>query len=198
MKFHARHSISRQNPAGGFTLAEMLVAVGAGFILLTSVAALSLYGAKSFLAMGNYVDLDDQSRNALDVICREVRDASAVVSFNTNSPMSLTLTNATLGVTITLTNDPNGRTLTLLKTGLPAQTLLQQCDQWSFSLYDRAPLISSTNIIFPAATNGTGALDPTFVKLINMSWRCSRTILQQKVNTESVQTAQIVLRNKVK
>ena len=29
-----------------------------------------------------------------------------------------------------------------------------------------------------------------------MTWKCSRTILGQKANTESVQTAQVVLRNK--
>ena len=32
-------------------------------------------------------------------------------------------------------------------------------------------------------------------KLVDLNWRCSRQILQQKVNTESVQTAKIVIRN---
>jgi hypothetical protein len=39
------------------------------------------------------------------------------------------------------------------------------------------------------------ASTPSQVKLISVSWRCSRTILGAKVNTESVQTAQICIRN---
>ena len=37
--------------------------------------------------------------------------------------------------------------------------------------------------------------NPAICKLVSVSWRCSRTILGQKVNTESVQTAKIVIRN---
>jgi hypothetical protein len=51
-------------------------------------------------------------------------------------------------------------------------------------------------LVFYPATNNAGALDLTICKVINMNWKCSRAILQQKINTESVQTAQIVLRNK--
>jgi len=40
-------------------------------------------------------------------------------------------------------------------------------------------------------------VDINACKLINMTWKCSRTIFGSKRNTESIQTAQIVLRNKV-
>lgn len=195
MKICARHAIPRRNAAEGFTLVEMLIGVGLGSLMFAVIATLTVFGTRSFISMANYVVLDNQSRNAADVIGREIRDASAVVTFQTNR--SLTLTNATQGKTITLTYDPNARTLVLQKTGQPAQTALTQCDQWSFSLYDRAPLVSSTNISFHSATNGSGQLDPTFCKLVNMSWKCSRTLMQVKMTTENVQTAEIVLRNKV-
>jgi hypothetical protein len=181
-----------------FTLIEMLISVGLGTAMLTVVVFLTIYGARTFAAMGNYIDLDDQSRNAADVIGREIRDASAVMAYQTNLPtMWLKLTNATSATISVLTYDSNARMLTFQKTGQVTQTNLTQCDQWSFTLYDRAPLLTSTNILFHAATNGSGQLDPTFCKLINMSWKCSRTILGAKLTTESVQTAQIVLRNKV-
>jgi hypothetical protein len=51
-------------------------------------------------------------------------------------------------------------------------------------------------VLYYPATNGTGVLDVNLCKLINLSWKCSRTIFAQKVNTESVQAAQIVLRSK--
>jgi hypothetical protein len=194
MKLHIRHPIG----ARAFTLIELSVALGLSTVTALVIGFLTVYGARTFVAMGNYVDLDDQSRNAVDVIGREVRDASAVIGFQTNlSSQYLTLTNATLGQRVRLIYSPTARTLTMTKTGQLPITLLTQCDQWNYSLYDRAPLITSNNILFHAATNASGQLDPSFCKLINMSWKCSRTILGAKLTTESVQTAEIVLRNKV-
>jgi hypothetical protein len=179
-------------------LPELLVAVGISSLLLAVVLAVNVFGAKSFVSIGNYVNLDCKSRNTLDVLSREIRNATAVVSFQTNLPIrSLTLTNATLGKTISLTYNATARTLVFTKTGQPAQTFLTECDRWDFALYSRAPVLSSNNITFHFATNAAGALDVKFCKLINMSWKCSRTIIGSKQNTESVQTAQIVLRNKV-
>ena len=192
----ARSRFQKSASTRAFTLVEMMVSVGLGTALLTVVVFLTIYGARTFAAMGNYIDLDDQSRNAVDLIGREVRDASAVISpYSTNL---LTLTNATAGTICTLTYNANARTLAFQKTGQPAQTLLVQCDQWSYAMYDRAPSITSTNITFHSATNGVGQADPTVCKLINMTWKCSRTILGSPLTTENVQTAQIVLRNKVK
>ena len=80
---------------------------------------------------------------------------------------------------------PNARTLTRIK-GAQTKVLLQQCDYLSFSVFQRNP--SNGFYFFPAAT-------PATAKLVAVNWRCSRQILQQKVNTESVQTATIVIRN---
>ena len=192
----ALHPLPQRSRAG-FTLVEALVAVALGMLVLAVVAALSLYGSKSFVAMGNYADLDQKSRNALDVITREIRQSSRLVAFQTNLPaMSLTLTNANQGATVKVTWYSDMGALVLEKTGQPAQTNLTGCDRWSFVLYQRTPLVTPTNIVFYPATNSSGVLDPSVCKLIDMSWKCSRTILGQKLNSESVQSAQIVLRNK--
>jgi hypothetical protein len=137
--------------------------------------------------------LDFHSRNALDVIGREVRNSTAVVDCGTNLAVNyLTLTNTDSATYVKITWVTNSGTLTLDKTGQGTQTLLTGCDRWSVWLYNRAPTLTSTNISFSLATNLASC------KLVNMSWKCSRTILGSKLNTESVQTAQIVLRNKVK
>jgi hypothetical protein len=176
---------------------ELMIATGLGTLVLSAVAFLSLYGARSSVAVCNYTDLDARSRNALDVISREIRQATAVTAFVTDLPTkSLTLFNADQGKTTTLTWDSNARTMVFGVTGQPDQTVLTECDRWDFSLYQRTPRITGANILYYPATNGAGKLDPSLCKLINMSWKCSRTILGQKVNTETVQTAQIVLRNK--
>ncbi len=181
----------------GFSLVETLIAMGLGALVLTAVASLSVYGARSSIAVANYTDLDSKSRYALDVIGREIRQATAVTAYQTNaSGKSLTLVNAEAGTVITLTYDASARTLVLARTGQNPQTVLTQCDSWDFSLYQRTPYGYPTNLFFYSATNNAGALDLSICKVVNMTWKCSRPILAQKVNTENVQTAQIVLRNK--
>jgi Tfp pilus assembly protein PilW len=191
----------RARRRAGYTLVEMLVAVGIGVAAMGVVATISMNTAFNYAAMGNYVVLDDQNRNALDVISREVRDASALMSFNTNSPQSLLLTNSIAGTAVTLTYTNSTLVMvTKFQTTQTnqTQTLLTGCNYWNFQLYDRAPLLTTNLISFCASTNyTTGLVDPTFTKVINMTWSCSRTILGSKLNTENVQTAQVILRNKV-
>lgn len=186
-------SVSPRRRVAAFTLVEGMVAVGLGTLVLAVVASLSVYSARTFSAMSNYVDLDMHSRNALDVISREVRQATAVTDVGTNSGISyITLTNTDSMAVIAVSWNPTAATLSFEKTGQPRRVVLTGCDNWNVWLYNRAPNLTSTNISFNAATNLASC------KLINMSWKCSRTILGSKLNTESVQTAQIVLRNKIK
>lgn len=194
MKFTA-HSSFRATSASGFTLMEMMVAVGISMILVAAVVTLGMFTGKSFSIMGNYVMLDAQSCNAADVLGKQIRNATALVSTNVNT---LTLTNGSAsppqGMIIKWNTNTTALTLTLIQSGQrTVTTLLTNCYAWNFSLYNRAPNTNSfsTNITFYPATNAATC------KVINMSWNCSRTVLGAKFTTESVQTAQIVLRNQV-
>jgi hypothetical protein len=174
-----------------------MIASSLGMMVLAAVGFMSLYGSRSSVAVANYTDLEAKSRYALDVISREIRQANAVVSFQTNLPVkSLSLTNSDQAVVVTLTYDSDARTLSLQKTGLPPLNLLTECDRWDFSLYQRTPLITATNVVFYYATNSSGTTTPSLCKLINLSWKCSREVVAQNLSTESVQAAQLVLRNK--
>src|SRR5262249_51192676 len=153
-----------------FTMVEVLVAMGLGSIILAAVASLIMYASKSTLAMVNYTQLDGKSRYALDVISREIRQANALMSFQTNR--SLTMTNSDQTYGITLTYDPNARTLVMSKNGTD-QTLLTECDNFAFSLYQRTPYVTN-NITYYPATNTAGVVDVSLCKLINLSWKCSR------------------------
>ena len=194
MKLHVRQATRRRKLIIGFTMVEMLVSVGLGIILLSGVMILYINGIRSFVAMGNYQNLDAKSCNTLDVLSREIRNSTVLLSYVPNQ--SLTLSNASarngLGQINIITYNPTARTLVLKRTAQSDLTNLTECDRWSFAIYNRVPITSSTNISFYAATNAASC------KLINMSWKCSRTVLGTKLNTESVQTAQIVLRNKIK
>jgi prepilin-type N-terminal cleavage/methylation domain-containing protein len=197
--------ISYRKLTDGFTMVELMIAIAISVIVIAAVVTLSIVTAQNFVATSNYVQMNDQGRNALDKIGREIRNSTAVVSFQTNNPQQLVLTNVTFGTGVTITCNTNSTvgTLVLSKTGQPDLTLLTGCDSFNFQLFDRYPNFVTNNILtnsiyFCASTNAaTGKVDARFCKVNNMSWKCSRKILGSKLNTEIVQTAQVVLRNQV-
>ena len=177
----------RRRPRGGWTLVELLVAVTAGLIILAAFVVTSLSIRTTMVQVGNYSDLDKASRMTLDNLSRDIRNAAAISSAST--PTSLRLTNNFSGTNlITYAWDGSNNVTRTLNGGTP-QVLLTSCDNLSFSYFIRIPtnnlqFISTTNVV---ATNQ--------IKLISVSWRCSRAVLGSKLNTESVQTATIVMRN---
>ncbi len=181
---------NRGRGAAGVTLPELIVALGVGSLLLTAAAALSVYGARSFAAIGIFSDLDARNRVALDELGWKVRGASGVLSCQTNLPVkSLTLAYPDANHTLKLTWDSESRTFVLEETGFTARTLMSDCDEWDFALYNRAPSMGSVNLTLnPAALPGD-------CRLIDMAWRCSRPVPGEKIVAESVETARLALRN---
>lgn len=168
------------------TLVELLVAIGIGGILFVAVGTLAFYSARSFAALSNYVELDNYSRKALDQMSREIRQADKLVS-GTDSRLEFQHTNATNGTTYNVIYEYNSADKRLRRTqGTQTTVLLQECDFLKFSMYQRNP-IGGTYDQYPTAT-------PATCKLVQMSWVCSRQILGKRANTESVQSAKVVIR----
>ena len=187
---------SKTRHTAGASLVELMVGVAVGSLVLAMAGSLWLFGSRSFAAMGNYTDLDNKSRSALDLMSREIREATAVTSYDDHMPnKSLTVTNSMLGTGCTYAWGASTHSLVCQRPGQPDQVLLTGCDRWDFDLFQRVPQKGGAYAFFPA-TNSAGVYDLSICKLINMSWRCSRSILGSRLNTESVQTAQVVLRNK--
>lgn len=190
---------SSRRAASAWTLAELLITVLVISLVLLVVAALTIFALKSFYAMGNYSNLEAKSRMALDRMTKDLRQAYLLLgASNTPAAKGLVLVqtnSAGQAVFLAYTWDSTSRTLYCQKTGGAKEAYLTECDRWDFSVYQRAPLAGQT-FVFNPATNGAAGVNPTTAKLINMSWKCSRTLLGTPRNTESVQTAQIVLRNK--
>ena len=198
MKIHPLIPSAGRVNTSGLTFIEMMVSIGIGMVVLGVITSLAIVTSWHFLAASNYVQLNNQSRNALDLISREIRNATSLVAFSTNNPQYLLLTNAIDANSSTITYDSGRNTVTLARSGRATATLLTGCDSFSFSLYNRYPIATNNTFSFYQSTNFlNGSVDPTFTKVINMTWKCSRTILGSKLNTEIVQTAQVVLRNHV-
>lgn len=173
---------SRRKKAG-LTLVEFLVAIGIGGLVLAGLASLMFYTGRSFAALANYVDLDAYSRNALDTMSREIRQTRRLT---TGTSTRLQFEDFD-GGTLVYQYNADARTLTRSKNGvLDSQPLLRECNFLQFSMFQRNPINGQYNQ-YPTA-------DAAECKLVQLRWICSRDLVQSRRNTESVQSAKIVIR----
>jgi Tfp pilus assembly protein PilW len=172
-----------------FMLTDMAVAIAVSGIILTALLSFTVYAAKSFAAMQNYVDLEQKSQGALDVLTRDIREAQFLASYGTT-----TLSDGARVTNVVTFQDSDNTPLSFIFTnnvlrrikGTETSTLLTNVDYLTFQIFQRNPVAGSYDQ-YP-----TG--DATNCKLVSVSWICSRNIMGSKINTESVQTAKVVIR----
>jgi len=158
-----------------------MVSAALSSMIIAATAAFCLYGAQSCAALGNYSELDSQSRWALDHLTQRVRQSREVLAFDATS---LSLKDAD-GGTYDLTYNPRAKTLAETKGGTTT-VLLKGCDYVKFDVFQRNP-VAGTYDAYPLGTPNTG-------KLVQLTWICSRNLLGARLNTETVQSAKIVIR----
>ena len=165
----------------GWTLVEMMVAMVVGSAILLSILVTGSAVTNTMVAIVNYNDLNKRSRNTLDILSRDLRNTATVTSLTTSQ---VTVTNMITADSINYQWD-GSNAFTRTFNGV-STVMLTGCDTLFFKGYQRNP---TNNLQFlPASTVSQ-------TKLISVSWRCSRQIFGAKINTESVQTAQICIRN---
>jgi len=186
------HRNSNGQRRGGFTLVEILMAVGISSLVMASLMTVIMFALRGFMAVGNYRDMNESSRYALDVMNRDIRGATAVSAWvqstNNSTYTSVTFSNIdTSTITYAWNTNTSEFIRSYTKSGSTVSiTLMTNVDAFTFTLCQNTP---STGLTFVAATNTSSA------KIVFVDWKCSRTIRGAKQNTESVQTAQIVMRN---
>ena len=167
------------------TLVETLIATGVGSIVMAAVLALFLFSARSFAALANYVDLDNKSRNALDTMSSDIRQADFLKSYQTNQLVFQT-TDTTNTLDLTYFYDSGATTLTRTL-GVRSTVLLTNCTSLNFGIFARNPLGGQWD------TYSNGVVSNC--KLVQLTWVCQRGILGGRIaNTESVQSAKVVMR----
>ncbi len=166
-----------------YTLVETSVGMGLAVMLILAVVSFSLYSARSFAGLGNYVDLETSSQKALDTMTRDIRQTRCLEQIKPNELVFRDWD----GKTLSFRYAPEQKTLLREKDGA-IQVLLSECDFLVFSNYQRNPYYAQYEQ-YPVTTAATNT------KLISVSWLCSRKITGTRLNTESVQTAKIVIRN---
>lgn len=185
----------------GGILAEWIVGLGIGGILITVIAAFAVHSARSFVTLSNYVDLGAQSRSAVDRMGQEIRQAQRVTDYAADRLTVQVDTNY-----VTYSYLPAKRQLVRKLGNGPEQILLKGCDYARFDIYQR----QATNINLGSAVSQIISLLPLSIepiypvatkenaKIVQLTWNCSRDILGRKASTESAQFARIVIRKQSK
>ncbi len=177
-----------QNSRRAFTLMDMLVGIAVSGVILTALISFTMYAGKSMAGMANYVDLEQKSQNALDTMTSEIRATKFLVDYGTKVQNGATITNR---LTFRDADDQNltfhyTNNVLLRQKGGRNQLLLTNVDFLTFQVFKRNP-VPNTYEQYPTS-------DAANCKLVSVSWICSRSILGNNLNTESVQTAKIVIR----
>ncbi len=165
------------------TLVELLVGVAVGSLVLLGVMTIFLTSNRSFVSMGNYVTMEQKSSSALRQMTRDIRRSKNLLSFATNQLVF----NFSGTTNLIYAYDPDSRRLTQWKTGGQTNVLLSECDSLTFSMYSN--LQQPGGVLSNTTSVSQG-------KCISVAWKCSRTIIGKKYNTEDMQEAIIVIRNK--
>ncbi len=164
------------------------MAIAVSGIILTALLSFTVYAAKSFVGMQNYVDLEQKSQNALDTLTKDIRQTQWLSNFTQRTVNGQVVTNSLTFIDYDdypLTFIYTNKLLMRHKNGV-SKVLLNDVDYLTFLVFQRNP-IGFTDSQF-RTTNAINC------KLVSVSWVCSRTILGARQNTESVQTAKIVIR----
>jgi hypothetical protein len=162
---------------------EVMVASVLAMLTLAAMMSFSLFSGRSFVAIANYVNMDQQSQMALDRMSKEIRQARRLT--DDFSPTKLTFLDAD-SKTVQFVFNTNARTLVRISGGL-TNTYLTDCDDARFEIFQHT-----------VKSNTFDCYDPgyyTNASLIKVTWLCSHSILGTRANTESVQAAKITIRN---
>ena len=181
MDFKATCTKARQRSTSGVALVEAVMAIGLTGIIMVVLVSITLFSGRSFVCLANYVELDDKNRLAIDNLTRDLRECNKVTSCISNF---LALEGSD-GFPIYYIHSASTKTLMRIKASQPT-TMLTGCESLTFRFCKRNT-ITNTYEQFPAST-------PAEAKVVDVAWKCSRSILGVTANTEAVQTAKIVIR----
>jgi prepilin-type N-terminal cleavage/methylation domain-containing protein len=175
----------RWRETAGFTLTEMLVSVAIGGVILAALLTSFIMCQRSLLAISNYWQIHADGRVAIDRFAADMRQVSAVTSFNSNSTLVVVIpTNFTSNGTIqgskTVTYSYGGGALkrTDSTTGLTT-VLATNIYSLGFRLYDK--VTSNTTVLSTAK----GVQMELFLRLYTAG----------QAQTEDYLSARLVLRN---
>lgn len=172
---HARLGSDRR----AFTLAELMLAITIGGIVLAGAATTVNLWARSSVAVGNYADMSGTCRRALDIFASDVRMANDVSVSTANTFTFTAFDSGTSSVTVSYVFDDANDTVTRTYDGT-SRVILDNVEKFGLTYSD---------LTLSATTN------PLSLKVVQI-----KAILQKKVinlsNTDEIISARFMLRNR--
>jgi hypothetical protein len=165
-----------------FTLVELMIGTGIATMAMGILAVTTSMMLTSFDSMSNYIELEQQSRYALDKMSREIRSAEYLDTEASNG--LLFKTDTSYVYYIYSTSDRKLYRYHFAEARL--ETLLENVDRLDFSIFQRNPIGGSYD--------QHAAASETTCKLVQLNWTCSLENFVGTQNTELVQSAKFVIR----
>ena len=174
------------------TLVEMLFSIAIGLLVLGGLVETLVYGTRSLASVGNYLDLEVASRATLDQMAVDIRHVTSVKTCNPDH--FLADAELTPGTTSTIEYEYFDSLQKLVRREvtngkLTAKSVLTGCPFFKFEYFQGQPVPGTPDLYEDANNN------PASCKVVRVNWTASRNILGKAFNTESIQSAQIVIRN---
>jgi Tfp pilus assembly protein PilW len=182
MDFRNTSLNKKRRAMAALTLIELMVAMAIGSLVFMVLGTISVYTARSFAALGNYVELDKRSRNTLDRMTQIIRESDGILSWG-NHELVLSYNAQPLSFTYT----PGDKRLVMTETNGAQRALLEGCDYLDFQIFQRTS-VAGVYDQYPVTADEAAA------KIVQISWVCSRSLIGSLINSESVQSAKIVIR----
>ncbi|HEY6169665.1 MAG TPA: prepilin-type N-terminal cleavage/methylation domain-containing protein [Verrucomicrobiae bacterium] len=179
---------TRTRRQSGVGIIEFMVAMAVGSLVILAVMMAFSFSSRSFVALTNYSSLDKQSRHALDTMTQEIRMTRCLANYATNYAFFTNYDNNLL----IYWWDQGGKKVYRWRpsSGEPIGVMLDRCDLMRFDFFQRNP-IGGVFDYYPPSTN----LYSTTCKMVQLTWICSTNVLNLQKNSESVQSAKVVIRN---
>lgn len=159
------------------------MALGLAGVIGTGVVSFTVFAQRGLLTISNQVELDRQSRYALDVLSRRIREAAAVTQFD---PRALTL-RKTDGTVLTFRWESTNRQLLQVEGGRTT-VLLTGCEAVNFALF--------ADDVQSGTFDLTPTVDAALGKAVQVSWTCSRWFNGPVPHQATATSGMIVLRRK--
>ena len=128
----------------GFTLVEILIVVTLGSMIMAGVTSSYIFLFKSSIGMGNYVDMNQQSRFAMELFGRDVRNASEVYTM-TSSVLSIEVPSTTSSNTVTYAYNAEAKTLTRTVGGV-SRSILTDVNSLIFTYYNLKNVVAAGTV----------------------------------------------------
>src|ERR1043166_7444194 len=131
-----------QRSQRAFTVMEMTLATAVAGLILAALLSFTVYAAKSFAGMENYVDLEQKSQHALDIMTRDIRETQYLTNYGTRTVSGQTVTNVLtfLDADDTLLTFNYTNNVLLRQKDGDSQILLTNVDFLSFLIFQRNPV----------------------------------------------------------